>query len=223
MWLLLPAGREERLETFFRETSATCELSEEDLEEFRSIQCNKVSPLCLFAQKLAALKGRTGLLCGSCSDGYGRRGSECRSCYPDGLIVFLLLLTLAWFLIVVSVGIRGNLSGTHVGRGPSLEEPPSTIKNEPADRVEPLTEIATARLLRGDLSAPISSAYNAHSKVCRPSESEIIQATGRGRKNLQTGSKRHQSATRHPAPERDLAFRTIAETFKVYDSVITQF
>ena len=163
------------------------------------------------------IKGRTGPLCGSCSEGYGRRGSECRSCFPDALIIFLFLCSLAWFLIVVSIAIKGNLSSTHVGRGPSLQRLPASIC-EPSEQTGPVQEVPTSLLLASTFTAnnPILDDLRAAGAI--PGGSEIVHVRMPGRKNLLAGPRRCPPIGLQQSPERDLALRTMAETFKVCSS-----
>ena len=167
------------------------------------------------------MKGRTGPLCGSCTAGHGRRGSECLRCFPDGLIVFLFFCSLAWFLIVVGIGVKGNLSSTYVDRGPSLEKPQGSLVR-PHQHVGPLQEAPTLALLKGNVLSVNPNLYEVAGSN-QASGSETVRVTMPGRKNLLARRKRCQATRLAPLPERDLALRTIAETFKVLLIQLSEF
>lgn len=87
-------GREEAMDDFFDTHEPTCDLSDENTTIFHSKQCSE---------------GHEGLLCGSCSDGYGG-GLECYRCMGKLTVLALLLLNLLWFFVLAAIAIRGNLS-----------------------------------------------------------------------------------------------------------------
>ena len=139
---------------------------------------------------------------------------ECQKCFPDGVIVFFCLCALAWFLIVVSIGVRGNLISTHVGSGPTLDRPAERISDRKSMMIGLPLEDPVAFLPREYFVYHKSAVIDGRYLVEQPSTSECVRVTMPGRKNLLAAPRREISIGVQ-APKQDLAFRTIAETFKV--------
>ena len=157
-------------------------------------------------------QGHTGPLCGSCSSTHGRQGPRCRECYPKGLVLFLFFCALLWFLLVVTISIKGNLRSKRHSEetqsrcpvpeartGSSLEQTLSQVETGEKESALPSVELSLI-----DFPSPVN--VRGRSSVTRHRESSALQ--------LQPGSQ--SSIASQPISEDfEKTKRAIAETFKV--------
>lgn len=178
-------------------------------QNFNAYSATRFRLRCLdHSTRLLHLQGHTGLLCGSCLDGHGRRGLECRSCYSRGFVLFLFFCALVWFLIIVSIGIKGNLSSTRIRkrRGPrrppveSIDAAPQPATSSQAGHTTIELEQRPAVVQNKSVTMP----------VC-PEVAEEAQE----RVSSQTPLARAPQGTEDRITTQEHAKRTIAETFKV--------
>ena len=80
------------------------------------MQCREVKGTDWSKNSHCDLQGHEGLLCGSCSKGYGQYELSCFTCKHKGLIILWLLGMTGWTLFACSVAIAGNLTDTHASQ-----------------------------------------------------------------------------------------------------------